>query len=414
MCPRRSRKKVQADKPEVSASGLSNVPAMTVSQYISKFKVPDRPLIYSPVRGTSYTMSGWGEDKVQALLNVSTIFAVRFDKIFPVDVQQKVAREQFEICKKEYEEAKKANPETSKGKKYFETNRRFYRLVPSSYRRTKAPRLTTDGNTFHSMNKVLLLKIASDLAKKKNVVFVDIDMGAAHSRIACFLNRGFGKFLEASLKDPNFWGTQVKKVKPIFEKAGISRNDGEIKKILKVGLYSSLNGGNPSSDNRIMENMKQNAGRYLKIKGINENDAKALQSDSLFFAIRYAFEGFALIQEVRDLNQRCCVPTHFPDKERAYMCYSVDRSTPYFVESQHKAISRVLQGFEVVMLAALVADIFALGGIPASLGNLKIQIYLTFLLQNQKLQKPVEFDNEKFFGSYEKPVPATFLKNWFL
>jgi hypothetical protein len=56
------------------------------------------------------------------------------------------------------------------------------------------------------------------------------------------------------------------------------------------------------------------------------------------------------------------------------MCYSVDRSTPYFVESQHKAISRVLQGFEVVLLAALVADIFALGGIPASLGNLKIQI----------------------------------------
>ncbi len=40
MNARRSRKKVQADKPEVSASGLSNVPAMTVSQYISKFKVP--------------------------------------------------------------------------------------------------------------------------------------------------------------------------------------------------------------------------------------------------------------------------------------------------------------------------------------------------------------------------------------
>jgi hypothetical protein len=155
---------------------------------------------------------------------------------------------------------------------------------------------------FHGMNKVLLLRIASDLAKKENVAFVDIDMGAAHSRIACYLNRGIGKLLEASLKNPDFWATQVKKVKPVFQKAGISLHDGEIKKILKVGLYTSLNGGNPSSDNRIMDNMTQNTGRYLKSKGIDEKDKKSRQSDSLFFAIRYAFERFALIQEVRDLK----------------------------------------------------------------------------------------------------------------
>jgi len=43
----------------------------------------------------------------------------------------------------------------SKVKKYFKTNRRFDNLVPVSYKRTIAPRLSTLGSTFYEILKTL-------------------------------------------------------------------------------------------------------------------------------------------------------------------------------------------------------------------------------------------------------------------
>lgn len=77
--------------------------------------------------------------------------------------------------------------EKRSSKKDFETERKFKRLVPVQYKRTQAPRLSAKGNFFYGMKKNLLFAILVELSKKKLVIFIDLDLSAAHSRIQRYL-----------------------------------------------------------------------------------------------------------------------------------------------------------------------------------------------------------------------------------
>lgn len=95
----------------------------------------------------------------------------------------------------------------------------------------------------------MLLGILEQLSLIKNTVFVDIDIGACHTRIARYLQSQDRTDLEGALKDPQFWAAQINLVKPVFKDKSVDVNDKTIKSILKVGLYTSLNGANKFDPN---------------------------------------------------------------------------------------------------------------------------------------------------------------------
>ena len=72
-----------------------------------------------------------------------------------------------------------------------------------------------------------------------------------------------------------------------------------------------------------------------------------------------------LISEVKNLNFKCS----FKDVDDVHKVYTIDRTSPYLLDSPHKGISRVLQGFEVVLLSILLHDILTLKLLPISLDH---------------------------------------------
>lgn len=309
---------------------------------------------------------------VSAMLSVTPTFAFKFEKIFSLPYQKSIARTTFNKLKAEWEtltgqpaQVLQNLTESKPSKKYFETNRKFNRLVPVSYHRTEAPRISAYGSTFHGMKKVLLLQILKELSLNRNAVFIDIDMGAAHTRIARYLLHKEGSNLDYSLKDPQFWNVQISKARPYYEESGVNISDKIIKKLLKVGLYTSLNGGNPCSVERLVANLSLNVEDYINSNGLVS--IEDLKTSGLYRATENCFNNFTLVKEVKDINTKCSMK--FDHLKQAYKTFTVDRVSPYIIDKPHKGISRVLQGFEVVLLTVLVKEIMLKGGIPVSLDH---------------------------------------------
>lgn len=143
---------------------------------------------------------------VESLASSGYLFEKIFTEILPQNVQSTLAVECFENLKNSVH-----NKTGKKGKKgYFETNRQFTKLVPEKYSRTPlAPRLTARGNSFHSMNKALLIEILKKVTSLiPNALVIEIDMSACHSRVAASLLPE-GSMIEEVLSSSIFWKTQV-------------------------------------------------------------------------------------------------------------------------------------------------------------------------------------------------------------
>jgi len=82
-------------------------------------------------------------------------------------------------------------------------------------------------------------------------------------------------------------------------------------------------------------------------------------------ATKKILKGFDLIQEVEKLNEQCAIQEGFKD----YKVYTIDRCEPYRFNSKHMGISRVLQGFEVVLLSVLAHEILKNKCLPISLDH---------------------------------------------
>lgn len=212
---------------------------------------------------------------------------------------------------------------------YFRTKRTFNSLVPMEYKRTPlAPRLTVKGNSFHGMNKALLIKIVQKLTEMNKQMFVlELDMSACHSRVASSLlppNNELNKLLTKS----HFWETQVNEFLPLYKNEGIEMNFKMLKRILKVFLYTSLNGGNPASQERLIDNLTGNAMEILP--------KNHLTKSKVFTITKAIAEDFKLVLEVKDLNKQC----YTTGLERGYT-FTVDRFDPYVNNQLYKGISRV-------------------------------------------------------------------------
>lgn len=336
-----------------------------IQQFLNSLNLtlPKDIFVYNPKTPSSFSVQG--ERMVEELLGITPIFAAQFNQVFETDYQESIAKSTFLRLSEEYKSDHK-QPHLTGGKKYFETKRKFGLLVPTNYKRTVVPRISTTGSSFHGMNKKLLIAILKEMSLHKNAVFIDVDMSAAHSRIARFLLNDKESNLDKSLSDTEFWPKQVTLYQPYL--SGLNLSDKTVKKILKVGLYTSLNGGNPSSNARLIDNISLNAKDY--VESHNLNSIEEIMNDTLFHKTKQLLDDFELVKEVKDLSSNAF--EMFYDKEEqknVYFAYTVDRVKPYEFESGHKGISRVLQGFEVVLLSTLIHSVLSIGAKIVSLDH---------------------------------------------
>jgi hypothetical protein len=95
-----------------------------------------------------------------------------------------------------------------------------------------------------------------------------------------------------------------------------------------------------------------------------KNTKSQFMNTKIFKAAYNALDQFQLIAEVRSLNKECASLFSEPDEiTKEFETYTVDRVKPYLTMSTHYGISRVLQGFEVVLLSVMVKSIIELGAI---------------------------------------------------
>jgi hypothetical protein len=290
---------------------------------------------------------------VDSLTLIGPIVYKDFSKLISFDEQRKIAKETFESLK-----GTKFDKPGKKGNLgYFRTKRTFNSLVPMEYNRTPlAPRLTSKGNSFHGMNKVLLIKIVQKLTEmNQQMLVLELDMSACHSRVASSLLPPNSE-LNKALTKSNFWELQVTNFLPLYVNEGVEMNFKMLKRILKVFLYTSLNGGNPASEERLTDNLTSNAMDLLPKSHITQS--------KIFRITKRIAEDFKLVVEVKDLNKQC----YTMGLNKGYT-FTVDRFDPYVNDQVYKGISRVLQGFEVCLLSVLTLNVMKRGFIPLSLDH---------------------------------------------
>lgn len=329
----------------------------------NSFILPPQELLYDPSKLCSF--SGQGERMVSDLLEVSKDFNKLLNNFFPLDQQVSMAQESFQRLKAEYmvtEEAEARRIEMAQGSRrrgYFFDDRKFLGgLIPKEYYRTNAPRLTTKGSTLHGMRK----DVKSDLLKQITNMFdcqiVDFDFAGAHAVIATRLLGPSERLLRECVSSSSFWDDQTKifMLRNGFSDLKISQK--ECRAILKIMLYTSLNGGNPLSPARVFDNLGNF--KFDLVTQVHQGLDFRQSADYANFCKVFAEN--PLIDEVKSLNEKCV-------SEWGDRVYTVDRKSPYKIESKHKGISRVLQSFEVVMLSVLVRACLSLGLLPLSLDH---------------------------------------------
>lgn len=290
---------------------------------------------------------------VESLVSLGPLSFDIFNNMFALDKQKALAMKCFDSLKTT--EHNKKGKGGNKG--YFETTRNFTSLVPLGYLRTaNAPRLTVRDNTLHGMNKALVVEILKQFTSlNKQCFIIEIDMSAMHSRVAASLLPE-NSMLQKSLEDPSFWKTQVNRFLPLYEHKNINMTFDILKRVLKVQLYTSLNGGNPGSRDRLIDNLTGNAKVLLPKKHLTSSD--------LYLITKSIADNFELVNEVKNVNKMC-----FMKAFTNSWTYTLDRPTPYRNEADYKGISKVLQGFEVVLLSCLVQFVIEQKGLPLSLDH---------------------------------------------
>jgi hypothetical protein len=332
---------------------------MTKKLYINSpdFILPSDSFCYSPIMFNHFCVQG--ERMVNSTIRESSNWSKVFNRWFPLEIQEKSYWESFEKKKLEWQ---KENPAIildteRKGKKFYETRRKFTRLVPEAYERTEAPRLSSKGSTFQGMKKDLLLDIIINISlRNKKVVFIDIDMSACHSRIATSLQaRPFENTeLYRLVHTENFWAGQLDIVQPLIEERGIQVPRVNLKNMLKVFVYTALNGGSPLTPLRMLDTFQNKW--PSAVEGIV--DPFKFAQTNLYNTFYKAFVNNVLLNSLKDINKSCSANL---------ITYGIDRIKPYYLEADYYGISRVFQSFEVILMCKLAQQIVKTGGIPVSL-----------------------------------------------
>ena len=182
-----------------------------------------------------------------------------------------------------------------------------------------------------------------------NLIFIDIDIQSAHSHFAAKL-AGEDSIINSLVTNKTIWKDKINDVRDQFLKHNIE--DKIIKNIIKIGVYGTLNGGNPVGETILNENIIE------EFFGNKEDNIKL----ELKKIIQNLFNTWDLIEELKSLNEKVTT-----DLSLTSLIYSIDRIEPYMVDKKHKAISRYLQGYEVLLLSILSYYVLYIGGLVVNL-----------------------------------------------
>lgn len=233
---------------------------------------------------------------------------------------------------------------------WWEQNLNFDSLFPMEYYWSKAPRLSARGSTLNSRKKILKrLSCISICQVDPNLIFIDIDIQSAHNHFAAKI-AGDESVIQSLVTDKNIWKNKIKDVRSDFVPFNI--DDKIIKRFLKIGVYGTLNGGNPVGnailDTNIMDEFFSERNPEVQLQIRNQ--------------IKTTFETWNLIEELKSLNSKVTQKLDLTN-----LIYSIDRIEPYMVDQPHKAISRYLQGYEVILLSVLSYFVLYTGGLVINL-----------------------------------------------
>lgn len=338
------------------------------------FKVPQTVFSFEATSPCSF--SSRGELMIKALIEVAPDFARIFNRLFDSSLTKETQKikleEKFLILKKQFLQDQASEREAgtylpSKGKPYFETYRKFTQWVPSTYKTTAAPRLSATGNTFHGMKKSLRDGVLEDFTRSRpSLAVVDIDMGACHACVCASL-MGPGNILSESLEDTSFWDKYAQKFLKNFKEAKVYMTEKVLRGLLKIALYTSMNGGKPCNPARVLNALELKGGETFGPNNIKEGE---IVDSPLFRTVTEVFLVFRLINEVQNLNTQVSAKQPVPLGEASvYHTYALNKITPYELDSAHKGISRVLQSYEVILLTVLVRACLKFKALPLSLDH---------------------------------------------
>jgi hypothetical protein len=85
--------------------------------------------------------------------------------------------------------------------------------------------------------------------------------------------------------------------------------------------------------------------------------------------IKLVFDEFQISNELKSFNKSCVYEGPRDSKGPTFLTHTIDRPDVYSCDTPHKGISRVLQGFEIVLLSVLVKNVLETGGLPVSLDH---------------------------------------------
>jgi len=300
------------------------------------FTLPKRELLYAPDR--MCTFSGQGQNMVEGLVVVSKNFKPVFDSFIPLPWQIYYAESNFETLKADYLSTPEAQAkllemqENPQKRGYFYTERNFSKgLVADSFhflfikKRTEAPRLAAFGSGLYGMKKVVKKCILLDLSDQYNATFIDFDFSGAHANIATRLLPLGSSLLKECVESPTFWNDRVQFYLPKMQGSSIPFNQNQCRSCLKVMLYTSLNGGNPYSPARVLDNLS-NEMPLLKEKVATQG--VSFESTQFYKDFITIFQGDPLIEEVRELNKVCV-------DQWGTSVHTIDRTEPYRIGSKH-------------------------------------------------------------------------------
>lgn len=338
-------------------------------------RVPQCDFLYSPYNRPPFSTQG--EGMVYGLLEVATSFSDEFETYIPIEEQYHILEGCFDRLKEEhykkiskrrgtegivydaiqdYEDKLTGQP----SKPFLLSGWHLLNMVPRRYFRTMTPRLSSKGITLHSMNEDLVKQVLIEASTHFPVTFLDIDMSACHARIAASLQNRDGKTrIKSTIDQPiKFWDKQTELLQPFLQNEGLLLKDADLSNILKMAFSYSLNGYDPEKEFLLLPTIKKHA-PYLLDKYPTLNHFQASRHLGILKEMLLNFE---LIREVRDLNTFC-------ESNAGKGLWTIDRRTPYKIPSTEMGISRVLQGFEVVLLSALTRFVLIRGGLPLNLAH---------------------------------------------
>lgn len=269
---------------------------------------------------------------VNDFIEVSVHFKDIFDLSIPRETQREVANSSFTRLKEEYMETPEAQAkllemqQNPRKRGYFFPKRNFSKaFVANSFHRTQAPRFAALGSTFYGMKKILKKEILTELSKEFNATFIDFDFSAAHAKRAPRIQGQSELSLRECVQSPTFWNERVQDIFPQVEQTELNLKKKACRGVLKVMLSPSLNGGNPFSPARVLDNLS-GADPFLAEKvALSDIPFEQWNLSKDFFKV---FGKDELGKEGKELNLKCI-------DQWGTQVFPIDRSEPSKISSKH-------------------------------------------------------------------------------